>query len=73
MTRRDMNKAVRIDNLLTKKQLRRKLNLPSTRGVDELVRKRKVPYLRLGHRTLRFSWPAVQAALAKLTVREVGK
>jgi hypothetical protein len=41
--------------------------------VDELVRKRKIPYLRLGHRTLRFDWPKVQAALERFEVKEVGR
>jgi hypothetical protein len=59
--------------LLDKEELRKKLNLPSTRGVDELVRRRKIPVVRLGHRTVRFSWPKVQAALEKLTIKEIGK
>jgi hypothetical protein len=60
------------EHLLNKEELRQKLNLISVRGVDELVKARKIPSIRLGHRTLRFSWPAVQAALARLTVKEVG-
>ena len=59
--------------LLDKEALRKKLSLVSTRGVDELARKRKIPVVRLGHRTVRFSWPKVQAALEKLTVNEIGK
>jgi hypothetical protein len=58
--------------LLDKEQLRQKLNLISIRGVDELVRRRKIPCVRLGHRTVRFSWPAVEAALKRLTVKEIG-
>ncbi len=60
------------DELLPKEGLRRRLNLPSIRGVDELVRLRKIPVLRLGHRTVRFSWPAVEQALSRLTVNAVG-
>jgi len=59
------------DILLTKEELRQRLNLPSTRGVDELTRRRKIPVIRLGHRTVRFSWPAVEAALKKLTTKEI--
>ncbi len=60
-------------DFLTKEALRIKLDLPSTRMVDELMRKRKIPYVKLGHRTVRFTWPKVEAALAKLEIREVGR
>ncbi len=59
------------DCLITKEQVREKLNLVSTRGVDDLVRRRVIPVIILGHRTRRFSWPAVQAAIAKLTVKSI--
>ena len=61
-----------VDDLLSKEGLRKRLGLDSIRGVDELVRRRKIPVVRLGHRTVRFSWPHVQAAIAKLTVKAVG-
>ena len=61
------------DIFLDKEGLRLRLNLESTRAVDELVRRRKIPVVRLGHRTVRFSWPEVRAALDKLTVKEVGR
>ena len=57
--------------LLDKKQLAARLNLPSTRMVDQLMRKRKIPYLVLGHKTVRFEWRKVEAAIQKLEVREV--
>lgn len=59
--------------LLTKKQLKEVLNLPSTRMIDELMRRRNIPYLRLGHRTVRFELTAVEKALSKLEVREIGR
>jgi hypothetical protein len=59
--------------LLTKEQLRDALNLPSTRMVDELVRRRKIPVLRLGHRTIRFDLAKVQAALEKLELKAIGQ
>ena len=60
-------------NLLDKEGLRRALNLPSTRMIDELVKRRKIPYIRFGHRTLRFDLVEVKAAIMKLTIREVGR
>ena len=62
----------RTDHLLTKEELRVRLNVPHIRIIEEMTRKRKLPCVRLGHRTLRYSWPAVQKALEKLTTREVG-
>jgi len=61
------------DDMLTKEELRARLNLPSTRMVDELVRKRKIPCLRLGHRTVRFNLSKVLAALAKFELKAVGQ
>jgi hypothetical protein len=65
------NNAELIERLLSKEEIRQKLNLISIRGVDELVRRRKIPVVRLGHRTVRFSWPAVEAALKRLTIKEI--
>lgn len=59
------------ESLLTKEQVRVLLGLPSTRGVDELVRRRAIPIVVLGHRTRRFSWPAVLHAIEKLTIRSI--
>lgn len=67
-----MNLNTNEQSLLTKVQIKERLNLPSTRGVDELVRRRKIPVVKLGHRTVRFNWPDVQAAIAKLTLKAVG-
>lgn len=59
--------------LLTKEQLRSALQLDSARMVDELMRRRKIPFLKLGHRTVRFDLERVLAALEKLEVHEVGR
>ena len=59
------------EELLNKEQLRQRLNLTSVRCVDEMVKRRRIPVIRMGHRTVRFSWPEVEAALEKLTVRAV--
>lgn len=60
-----------LGELLTKKELAVKINAPSTKLIDELMRSRKIPFLRLGHRTVRFDWEKVQAALARLEVHVV--
>lgn len=59
--------------LLTKEEMRATLNLPSTRMIDELVRKRKIPVIRLGHRTVRFDLVKVEAALERLELKAVGQ
>jgi len=58
---------------LDKEQLRKTLSLPSTRAVDELMRTKRIPFLRLGHRTVRFDWPKVEKALARFEVKEAGR
>ena len=57
--------------LLTKEQLAERIHAPSTRLIDALMRSRKIPFLRLGHRTVRFDWLKVQAALARLEVNAI--
>jgi hypothetical protein len=61
-----------ITELLDKKELSARLHT-GVRGVEELIKRKKIPVLRLGHRTVRFDWPKVVAALAKLEVKEVGR
>ena len=60
-------------HLMTKEELRAALNLPSTRRVDELVRKRKIPVIRLWHRTVRFNLTKVVVALERLESKAVGQ
>ena len=59
------------EDFLTKEDVRLLLNLVSTRGVDELVRRRAIPCIRLGHKTVRFSRRAVIAAVERLTVNAI--
>jgi len=59
--------------LLTKEQLRDRLNLPSVRKVEEMMKARMIPYLKLGHKTIRFDWIKVQEALAKFEHKAVGQ
>ena len=56
--------------LLTKEDLARRLNI-SPAAVSKYVSKKRIPVIKLGWRTQRFSWPAVEKALAKLTIAEV--
>lgn len=58
--------------LLNKEQLAQRLGV-SPDGVLKLVSMRQIPAIKLGHRTLRFSWPAVERALAKLTIAEMNR
>ena len=57
--------------LLNKEQVRCLLNLPSIRGVDELIRRRCIPVLRIGHRTARFRKREVLAAIDRFNVEAV--
>ena len=58
--------------LLTEEELRVALNLPNVHAVRELRHKRKIPFVRLGYRTIRYNEAKVLAALEKLTVQEAG-
>jgi hypothetical protein len=57
---------------LNKVELAARLGI-TRRGVEELMRTRKIPYLALGHRTVRFFWPSVERALSKFEHRAVGQ
>jgi excisionase family DNA binding protein len=57
---------------LTKTELAELLGL-TKRGVEELMRARKIPFLALGHRTVRFVLAEVEKALTKLEVKAVGQ
>ena len=56
--------------LLTKQQLAERLGI-SINGLDGLVRKRKIPAIKISHRCVRFDWLKVRAALDKFEQREV--
>jgi hypothetical protein len=56
--------------LLTKEDLARRLCM-SPDGISKLVAAKRLPVIKLGWRTQRFSWPAVEKALAKLTTPEI--
>lgn len=58
---------------LTKEELREKLNLPSTRMIDELMKKGKITYQKWGKRTVRFEYDKVKADLDRLERKAVGR
>ncbi|MEA3188709.1 MAG: hypothetical protein QOD99_2539, partial [Chthoniobacter sp.] len=49
-------------NYLNKLELAERLG-STKRGIEEMMRRRKIPFLKLGHRTVRFFWPAVEKAV----------
>jgi excisionase family DNA binding protein len=57
---------------LNKLELAAKLGV-TRRVVEDMMRRRMIPYLSLGHRTVRFHWPAVERALSKFEHRAVGQ
>ena len=57
-------------DLLTIDQVAAKLGLKRS-AVETMIAARKIPVIRINRRVLRFRWPAVEAALAKLTVKEL--
>jgi excisionase family DNA binding protein len=57
---------------LNKAELAAELGMKK-RGVEELMRARKIPFLVLGHRTVRFDWQKVQQAIARFEMKAVGQ
>ena len=58
--------------LWTKEDVRRRLNLQSTRGVDGMVKKRMIEKIVLGHKTVRFEPEAVEEAIRKFSIKAIG-
>jgi excisionase family DNA binding protein len=61
-----------VSRYLTKSELAAVLGM-TKRGVEELMYSRKIPFLALGHRTVRFEWEKVRKALARFEQRAVGQ
>jgi len=59
------------DLLLNKEELAVCLNLTSTRTIENWMRRRIIPFIPLGHRTVRFQPRKVYRALEQLEVRAV--
>jgi len=60
------------EGLLTKDDIAKRLKL-TRRGIECLVARRLIPVIRISRRCVRFSWEAVQAALARVEVKEIGR
>jgi hypothetical protein len=58
-------------DLLTERELLKRLRTVSRKKLWELRSKRLIPVVKLGHRTLRYNEEAVRRALRKLTILEV--
>jgi excisionase family DNA binding protein len=58
------------DQLLTKLEIARCCKV-GARTVEKWVAERRIPYIRVGHRTLRFDKTAVMAAIKRWSVQEV--
>lgn len=60
------------EKLLNIQELSAEINLP-VRTIRTLLQKRRVPCIKLGHRTMRFNPAKVMAALDRFEVREFGR
>ena len=58
--------------LLKRPQLARAINV-SSRTVDNWQKSKRIPYLKLSARCVRYHLPSVLAALRKFEVREAGR
>jgi len=58
--------------LLKRRQLARALNM-SCRSIDNWQKQRKIPFIRISPRCVRFHLPSVLAALRRFEVREIGR
>jgi len=58
--------------LLTRKELAKRLSL-SSRTIDNLQRGKKISYIRLSPRCIRFHLPSVINALRNFEVKEAGR
>jgi excisionase family DNA binding protein len=60
----------RIESLPDKRAVAKRYNV-STRTVDRWIAERRVPFLRLGRRCIRFRWAEVEAAINQFKIQEV--
>jgi len=58
--------------LLTKREIAAILNV-SSRTIDNWIREKRIPFLRLSPRLLRFDLRTIQRALEKYEIKEVGR
>jgi|SRR6476620_1097581 hypothetical protein len=60
------------ERLLKRRELARAISV-SPRTVDNLQRQKKIPFVRISPRCVRFHLPSVLAALRKFEVQEAGR
>ena len=66
-------KQINCDDCLTKEELRERLNLPSTRKIDYMMKSRMIPYQKWGAKTIRFDLKKVMEALEKFEHKAIGQ
>jgi hypothetical protein len=72
MSRKENNSTSPTDLGLVNKRVVAQAASASTRSVDNWIRERKIPVVRISKRCVRFHLPSVLAALRKFEVREAG-
>jgi hypothetical protein len=73
MSNKESNPTRDTDAALVKKPVVAQAASMSVRGVENLVRQKKIPIVRISKRCVRFHLPSVLAALRKFEVREIGR
>ena len=72
MSKQESNSTSATDPGLVNKRVVAQAASASIRSVDNWIRERKIPVVRISKRCVRFHLPSVLAALRKFEVREAG-
>jgi len=67
------NSAVALEESLVNKRTLARAVSASIRSVDNWIRERKIPVVRISKRCVRFHLPSVLAALRKFEIQEAGR
>jgi hypothetical protein len=73
MSKQESNSTSGDDAGLVNKRVVAQITSASTRSVDNWIRERKIPVVRISKRCVRFHLPSVLAALRKFEVKEAGR
>jgi hypothetical protein len=73
MSKQESNSASGNDAGLVNKRVVAQATSASTRSVDNWIRERKIPVVRISKRCVRFHLPSVLATLRKFEVKEAGR
>ena len=73
MSKEESNSAPAADAGLVNKRVVAQAASASTRSVDNWIRQRKIPVVRISKRCVRFHLASVLAALRKFEVKEAGR